>query len=78
LSKIFLGYDQAALDAQYDQRVWAPHMDEVIQRYAAASEAARARIGAPATLAYGRGALEKLDVYGAGRDRVFVFVHGGA
>ena len=40
MSKIFRDYDQTALDAQYDQRVWSPHMDEVIERYAKASDAA--------------------------------------
>jgi arylformamidase len=78
LSKVFLDYDQAALDAQYDQRVWAPDMDGVIARYAAASDAVRARFGEPATHAYGGTAVEQLDVYGAGRNQVFVFVHGGA
>src|SRR5260221_834492 len=78
LSKIFLDYDQAALDAQYDQRAWAPDMDQVIARYATASDAVRTRIGEPTTHAYGASAVEKLDVYGAGQKHVFVFVHGGA
>ena len=78
MSKIFRDYDQAALDAQYDQRVWSPHMDEVIRRYAESSDAARARIGEPVTHAYGPDVHHKLDVYGAGRECAFVFVHGGA
>ncbi len=78
MSKVFLDFDQAALDAQYDQRAWAPDMDEVIARYAAASDAVRARFGEPVTHAYGGTAAEQLDVYGAGRKQVFVFVHGGA
>lgn len=78
LNPVFLDYDQAALDAQYDQRAWAPHMNEVIQRYATASDAVRSRMGEPATCSYGQAAAEKLDVYGAGRARAFVFVHGGA
>jgi len=78
LSKVFLDYDQAELDAQYDQRVWSPDMDAVIARYAAASDAVRTHFGEPATHAYGGSAAEQLDVYGAGRKQVFVFVHGGA
>ena len=74
----FREYDQTALDAQYEQRVWAPDMDEVIARYAAASDAVRARLGEPVTQAYGSSAAERLDVYGANRERAFVFVHGGA
>jgi arylformamidase len=78
LSAVFRDYDQAALDAQYDQRAWAPDMDEVIARYAARSDEVRARFGEPATHAHGESAVEKLDVYGAGREQTFVFVHGGA
>lgn len=78
MSNVFRDYDQAALDAQYDQRVWAPQMDEVIRRYAVASDAIRARLGEPTTQAYGPGAIEKLDLYGAGREKAFIFVHGGA
>jgi hypothetical protein len=29
---VFLNYDQAELDRQYDQRVWAPNAVEVIRR----------------------------------------------
>lgn len=78
MSAIFREYDQTALDAQYEQRVWAPDMDEVIARYAAASDAVRARLGEPVTQAYGSSAAEQLDVYGANREKAFVFVHGGA
>jgi hypothetical protein len=30
--KVFLDYDQAALDRAYDQTAWAPNMQEVLQR----------------------------------------------
>ena len=75
--KVFLDYDQKALDDQYEQRVWVPHADEIIRRYAAASEAVRKRIGEPRTEKYGPSEVEKLDIYGSGR-KAFVFVHGGA
>ena len=78
MSKVFRDYDQAALDAQYDQRIWAPRMDEVIQRYAEASSAVRARTCEPATHAYGPSAAESLDVYGANGKKAFIFVHGGS
>jgi arylformamidase len=74
LSAVFRDYDQAALDAQYDQRAWAPNAEEVIARYGSASEVARKQLGEPRTLSYGP---QELDVYGAA-SRVFVFVHGGA
>jgi arylformamidase len=74
---VFRDYDQAALDAQYEQRAWVPHADEIIQRYAAASDRVRARIGEPRVERYGPTAPETLDIYGAG-NKAFVFVHGGA
>jgi len=54
-----------------------PHADEIIKRYAAASEAVRKRIGEPRTEKYGPSEPEKLDIYGSGK-KAFVFVHGGA
>jgi arylformamidase len=77
LKKVFLGYDQKALDDQYEQRAWVPHADEIIRRYSAASNAVRERIGEPRTERYGPTAAEKLDIYGEGK-KAFVFVHGGA
>ncbi|HEX6267348.1 MAG TPA: alpha/beta fold hydrolase [Burkholderiales bacterium] len=77
MSKIFLDYDQKALDDQYEQRVWVPHADQIIRRFGTASDAVRSRIGEPGTQRYGPAPIETLDVYGSGR-RAFVFVHGGA
>jgi hypothetical protein len=31
LKRIFLDYDQKALDDQCEQRVWVPHADEIIR-----------------------------------------------
>ena len=78
--KVFLDYDQRALDAAYDQAAYAPNRDQLIQRRASDSRAARARIGAPERVAYGMAEIEKLDIYRAARDRapIFVFIHGGA
>jgi arylformamidase len=77
LSAVFLGYDQKALDDQYEQRIWVPHADEIIRAYATRSDEARARIGAPRIERYGPTPPETLDIYGSGR-KAFVFVHGGA
>jgi arylformamidase len=77
---VFLDYDQAELDAAYEQSFHAANMSRVLQRYASMSETARGRIGDPARLAYGSSAPEQLDMY-ASRARnapVMVFVHGGA
>jgi arylformamidase len=77
---VFLDYDQAALDAAYDQAAYAPNREQLIRRRASDSLATRARIGPPERAAYGMAEIEKLDIYRAARDRapVFVFIHGGA
>jgi arylformamidase len=77
---VFLNYDQAALDRQYDQRAWASNASEVIRRYGENSDRVRARLGEPQTHAYGRSAFETLDLYRCegGVAPLHVFVHGGA
>jgi len=77
LTRVFLDYDQKALDEQYEQRVWVPHADEIIRRYGELSDAVRLRIGEPVTERYGPTPPETLDIYGSGK-KAFVFVHGGA
>ncbi|HTO12694.1 MAG TPA: alpha/beta hydrolase [Candidatus Binatia bacterium] len=78
--KVFLDYDQAALDRAYDQPSWAPNMQAVLARRAAASDAVRARLGEPRRFAYGPTPVEQLDVYSTARPHapVMVFLHGGA
>ncbi len=81
MKKVFRDYDQAELDDQYEQRAWVPHADEIIARYAAASEAVKKRLGEPVTFAYGPTAPETLDLYrpaGIERGPLVAFVHGGA
>jgi arylformamidase len=80
MSHVFLDYDQKALDDAYDQAVYAPNRDQVLSRYAGASEAARRRLGAPQRLAYGEGRNEALDFFSCGKAGapVNVFIHGGA
>ncbi len=75
--KVFRDYDQAQLDAQYEQRAWVPHADEIIKTFATRSDAVRKALGEPRTEKYGPSAVEALDVYGEG-NTAFVFVHGGA
>jgi arylformamidase len=77
---VFLDYDQAELDRAYDQRSWAPNIQHVIKRRALASDAVRARLSPPRTVAYGGTTIETLDVYPTRRPNapVMVFLHGGA
>jgi arylformamidase len=78
--KVFLVYDQAALDAAYDQSRYAPNLQQVIKRYATNSETTRSRLGAPRRVAYGAQPIEQLDIYRSERANapVHLFVHGGA
>jgi arylformamidase len=80
MSNVFLHYDQAALDAAYDQAAYAPNRDQILARFAHASELVRKRLGAPERFAYGEKPIEGLDLYRTKRPDapVLVFVHGGA
>ncbi len=77
---VYLDYDQAELDAAYDQRVWAPNMEQILTRLSASSEAARSRLGQPERLAYGPTAVERVDVYRTHRANapIHIHIHGGA
>ena len=79
-SPVFLDYDQAALDAAYDQAAYAANREQLIRRRESDSAALRARIGAPERVSYGPAEIEKLDIYRAPGERrpIFVFIHGGA
>ena len=78
--RIFLDYDQAELDAAYNQAAYAPNMELVHQCSEANSAAVRERLGAPLRLAYGETEFERLDLYRTKRPQapIFVFIHGGA
>jgi len=78
--KIFLEYDQAALDRQYNQRAWVTNADELIRRYATRSDAVRARLGAPESIAYGPAPMETFDLFRTARAPapLLIFLHGGA
>jgi len=78
--RVFLDYDQKALDDAYDQAVYAPNRDQVLARFASASAVARKHLGEPQRFAYGPSEIEKLDLFSCGRKGapVNVFIHGGA
>jgi arylformamidase len=77
---VFLEYDQAALDAAYDQAAYAPNREQLIKRRVRESEIARKHIGEPERIAYGQAEIEQLDIYRSARNAapVFIFIHGGA
>jgi arylformamidase len=80
MSKVFLGYDQEALDRAYDQAVYAPNRDQILTRLARTSELVRQRIGAPEVFSYGEKPIERLELYRCSKERapINVFIHGGA
>jgi arylformamidase len=79
-AKVFLDYTQDELDRAYDQTVWAPDQDELIQRYATRSAATRERLKFKPGIAYGPGDDEVLDIFPAEKETapIHVFIHGGA
>jgi arylformamidase len=76
---VWMGMDQIELDAAYDQSFYA-NTRQAIARFTSDSEAARTRLGAPLTKAYGQTEIEKLHIFQAKRPNapIFVFIHGGA
>lgn len=84
MSPVFMHYDQAALDAQYDNRRKVAATADYLRRYAQDSAATRAQWGARARLdvPYGPSPAERLDIFPADAAPpagapVLVFIHGG-
>jgi hypothetical protein len=72
---VFLDYDQAELDAAYDQAAYAPNREQLIKRRIRDSELARHRIGEPERVAYGSAEIERSDIYRGRRKLAPVFRH---
>jgi arylformamidase len=78
--RVWLDMDQKELDDAYDQAVYAPNLQQVINRFASNSEQTRRRLGQPDRVAYGTAEIERLDIFKTKRSNAptFIFVHGGA
>lgn len=76
MPRIWGDYDQAGLDAAYDQRVWAPDMAAWLARYRADTATARATLR-PETLSYGPHPIDLYPAQGPSRG-VHLHIHGGA
>jgi arylformamidase len=77
---VFRGYDQAALDREYNNRGKVPAAAEHLAWFPAASAATRATLACRLDLAYGPHPGETLDVFPTAGPRpapLQVFVHGG-
>jgi len=76
---VFRDYDQASLDAEYNNREKVQDSADWLSRYAIASAETRAALECRLDLAYGPHPGERLDVFPARGPGVpvHVFVHGG-
>ena len=77
---VFLHYDRAALDAEYNNRAKVKDAMQWLARYGAESARARAELPMRFDVPYGRHHAERLDVFlpaGSGPAPVHVFIHGG-
>ena len=75
---IFLGYDQEALDREYDNRRKVPDFADYFARYASESAAARREFECRLDVPYGPAPGETLDIFPAGPSApIQLFIHGG-
>ena len=76
---VYLDYDQAGLDAQYNLRARWPDHDRYFDRWAAESAATRERLACRLDLAYGPTAGQRLDLFPAADTPapLIAFIHGG-
>lgn len=79
-SKVWLDYDQDALNEQYEQRVLVPDADMYLARYARESARVRTTMNCRLDVPYGPSDDEKLDIFPATEARapLVVYIHGGA
>jgi arylformamidase len=77
---VWLHYDQAALDSQYNQRVLVPNANDYMARHAVLSEQVRASMECRLDVPYGPTDDEKVDIFPAAQKGApfVVYFHGGA
>ena len=77
--KIFLDYDEAALDAAYDQANWADNIDEVYDRLEVVNQRVMVELGEPQRESYGATKIETLDWYSSDKPAapIHIHFHGG-
>ncbi|MDA0702002.1 MAG: alpha/beta hydrolase [Proteobacteria bacterium] len=75
---VYRHYDQAALDAQYDNRAMVPNFADHLAAWKQGSDAARRDLPHRADLAYGPHRRERIDFFPAGPAApLHLFIHGG-
>ena len=78
-ANVYLGYDQAGLDRQYNNRARFPNFTEHFQSWRKWSDETKGRIRGVVDLAFGPTEAEKIDIFPADRAGapLYVFIHGG-
>ncbi len=76
---VWLDMDQRALDAAYNQAVYAPNMQHVLARGSEASARSRKALGQPQRLRYGPSDFETMDLYRTKSPNapIAVYIQGG-
>lgn len=77
---VYLGYSQAELDAQYDQRTLVSDLRPYLEQWRIRSEAASRRYAPETDIPYGEGPGEVIDLFRpeGGSTRLHLHYHGGA
>ena len=78
-SNVYLGYDQAGLDAQYNNRARFPDYVVQFDQWRRWSEETRLKLSCHLDLPFGSGGFEKLDIFPCEEANapLYVFIHGG-
>jgi arylformamidase len=77
---VFLDYDQAGLDAQYDNRAKVPEFQSFLDRWSSSSERARANLDCRIAVPFGGGPAATVDVFAGAKEGpapIHLFIHGG-
>jgi len=76
---VYRSYDQAQLDAQYNNRAAVPEHSRWTERWPRASAEARAALAGRLDIPYGDGPRQTLDIFPAAQSPapVLAFIHGG-
>ena len=77
---LFLHYDRAALDAEYDNRAKVTGAEDYIAQWKVRSKEARSELDCNLDLTYGSSSAETLDIFPSttsGKSPINIFYHGG-
>ncbi len=76
---VYLKFDQAALDAQYNNRARFPNYDDHFNAWQRWSAETRDRLKGKIDVSFGPSEIEKIDVFPAedAGAPIYVFIHGG-